>query len=45
MTSDFWRIAIASLVARVISTVENYIYNKKIVFKERTETKQTAISF
>lgn len=45
MTSDFWRIAIASLVARVISTVENYIYNKKIVFKERTETKQTAIRF
>ena len=45
MTSDFWRIAIASLVARVISTIENYIYNKKIVFKERTETKQTAIRF
>ena len=45
MTSDFSRIAIASIVARVISTVENYIYNKKIVFKERTETKQTAIRF
>lgn len=45
MTSDFWRIAIASLVARIISTIENYIYNKKIVFKERTESKQTGRRF
>lgn len=45
MTSDFWRIAIASLVARIISTIENYVYNKKIVFKERTESKQTGRRF
>lgn len=45
MSSDFWRIATASLVARIISTIENYIYNKKIVFKERTESKQTGRRF
>lgn len=33
MTSDFWRIALASLIARVISTIVNYVVNKKYVFK------------
>lgn len=45
MTSDFWRIALASLIARVISTIVNYIVNKKYVFKGKTNNRQTAIRF
>ena len=45
MTSDFWRIALASLIARVISTIVNYVVNKKYVFKGKTNNRQTAIRF
>ena len=45
MTSDFWRIALSSLIARVLSTIVNYVINKKYVFKEKTNSKQTAIRF
>ena len=45
MTSDFWRIALASLIARVISTIVNYEVNKKYVFKGKTNNRQTAIRF
>ena len=37
MTSDFWRIALASLIARVISTIVNYVVNKKYVFKGKNK--------
>lgn len=45
MTSDFWRIALSSLIARVLSAIVNYVINKKYVFKEKTNSKQTAIRF
>ena len=45
MTNDFWRIALSSLIARVLSTIVNYVINKKYVFKEKTNSKQTAIRF
>lgn len=45
MTSDFWRIALSSLIARVLSTIVNYVINKKYVFKGKTNSKQTAIRF
>ena len=45
MTSDFWRIALASLIATVISTIVNYVVNKKYVFKGKTNNRQTAIRF
>ncbi|MFQ9073626.1 MAG: hypothetical protein ACLR43_13635 [Faecalibacillus faecis] len=35
MTSDFWRIALASLIARVISTIVNYVVNKNMFLKEK----------
>lgn len=45
MTSDFWRIALSSLIARVLSTIVNYVINKKYVFKGKVSSKQTAIRF
>ena len=32
MTSDFWRIALSSLIARILSTIVNYVINKKLCF-------------
>lgn len=45
MTSDFWRIALSSLIARILSTIVNYVINKKYVFKGKNNSKQTAIRF
>ena len=45
MTNDFWRIALSSLIARVLSTIVNYVINKKYVFKGKVSSKQTAIRF
>ena len=45
MTSDFWRIALSSLIARILSTIVNYVINKKYVFKGMNNSKQTAIRF
>lgn len=45
MTNDFWRIALSSLIARVLSTIVNYVINKKYVFKGKASSKQTAIRF
>lgn len=45
MTSDFWRIALSSLIARILSTIVNYVINKKYVFKGKNNSKQTARRF
>ena len=45
MTSDFWRIALSSLIARILSTIVNYVINKKYVFKGKNNSKQTAKRF
>ena len=45
MTSDFWRIAIASLVARVISTIENYIYIKRLFLKKELKLNKRQLDF
>lgn len=45
MTNDFWRIALSSLIARILSTIVNYVINKKYVFKGKNNSKQTAIRF
>ena len=45
MTSDFWRIALSSLIARILSTIVNYVINKKYVFKGKNNSKQMARRF